>query len=249
MELVLVMEKPNLSIVMSGHMRSFRLTAPSFLELVKQLNQKYNCSLFIHTWDISDSNTATYYNKPETFQPEKIDEKTIREIYSPTKVLVEKQELLNDSLILHKQSLGGILSAEYSRFKSNELIDRPSDYTLCLRPDVYFYNSAFTDICLNKLTLCAVGHNKAASDVVYFAPTPLMNKVRQYFFSHQDYLRKMSLGNNEMYFLQYLKDNNIEYDYSDYSMPKDWKIIRSWWTSVDQYDSGYDRPTWDRHYG
>jgi len=43
--------------------------------------------------------------------------------------------------------------------------------------------------------------------------------------------------------------NKLESSAELQNIIKDWKIVRSWWTSVDQYDAGYDRPTWDRNYG
>lgn len=243
------MQKNSLAIVMSGHMRSFKLTSLSFNKLKESLSKKYKCKLFIHTWDISDALTSSYYERPNNFHPIKINYDLINNIYNPDSILIEKQNIINDNNILHNQSLSGLFYSEYSKYKANELklnYNENFDYTLCVRPDIHFYNYNIPFIHNDELNVCSVKHNSAASDVIYFSSSNTINKIRDYYFIYKKYLYTYNLLNNEAYFYKFLDDNNIKYNFINYFMPNDWKIVRSWWNSVDEYEN--DRLTWDKYY-
>lgn len=240
--------KPSLAIEMSGHMRSFEITHPSFNKLLENLKIKYECSLFIHTWNRSDSESQTYYDRPPTFSTKEISGDIIENIYSPESYTIEEQKPRPDRIVLHRQSLSGLYYSEYSKYMANRLkinSGKKFDYTICLRPDLHFYNTSI-EIKGDKLWMGSVKHSGGATDAVCLSSSDIIDKARQYFLEYEHYLSTYTLGNNECYFIQYLLNNNIPYELTNYYMPYDWKIVRSWWKTVDDYE--FNRATWDRRY-
>ena len=242
------MRKPKLAILIAGHMRSFRLTSPSFLLLRESLKEKYDCKTFIHTWDISESDSTSYYNRPKDFLPEKIDYDLLSRLYSPNAMLIESQVKREDEIVLHNQSKSGLLYSEYSKYKVNKMKNEYGefDYALMIRPDIHFYNTNLPDIYDDSFFLGSVNHSSAACDVITFSTSKNMDKARDYYLVYEDYLSSFKMNNNEAYYLKYLSESLLNTKFAKYFMPRDWKIVRSWWPSVDHYES--DRKTWDRSY-
>ena len=242
------MSKPKLAILMSGHMRSFRLTSPSFLLLRESLKEKYECKTFIHTWNISESHTRSYYNKPTDLNVEKVDYDLLNTLYSPDSALIEKQDFADEAFVLSNQSLAGLCCSEYSKYKSNQLKKEYGEFDLAisLRPDVHFYSTELPEFSSEYVSLGSVRHNGAACDLISFCSSKLMDRVRDFHLCYEQYLKTYSLPNNEAYFIKYLNNSGIKFKLEDYYMPRDWKIVRSWWPSVDHFDG--DRQTWDNKY-
>lgn len=240
--------KPRLAIMLAGHMRSFRLTSPSFLLLRESLKEKYECYTFIHTWDVSESTTTSYYDRPEGFKPEEIHYADLAEIYLPDGMLIESQPVHEDKLVLNNQSLAGLLNSEYSKYQVNQIKKKSGefDYALLARPDVHFYNTDLPEINPKYFYLGSVKHNSAACDVVSFSTSSNMDKARNYHLLYKHYIDSFRMMNNEAYYLKYLNEVDLDIKFADYCMPRDWKIVRSWWPSVDHYES--DRQTWDNSY-
>lgn len=242
------MQKPRLAILLAGHMRSYKLTLPSFLLLRESLKEKYDCKTFIHTWSVSEPDTSSYYNKPDNLSVGIIDYKLLSRLYAPDSMLIENQVKREDEIVLHNQSKSGLLYAEYSKYQANQLKKNYGefDYTLLIRPDVYFYNTSLPEIPSEDLYLGSVYHSVAATDVVQFSTSKTMDKARDFNLVYSDYLKEFKMPNNEGYYLKYLNENFIGVKFADYYMPRDWKIVRSWWPSADYYES--DRKTWDHSY-
>lgn len=222
------------------------MTSPSFTSLRENLSRKYSCETFIHTWDTLESTTPTWYK--QSGKTESTDPEEIERIYSPTKLVVEKQSECSNEIILHNQSRDGLLYSEYSKFRANELKKEfgKFDYSLLVRPDVHFYNTDLPEIENEYLSLGSVRHNNAAADIIQYSTSEMMDKVRNYNLVYRNYLESFKFINNEGYFLKYLNESGLNVRFADYYMPRDWKIVRSWWPSVDYYES--DRKTWDHNY-
>lgn len=242
------MQKPRLAIMLAGHMRSYQLTLQSFLLLRESLREKYECKTFIHTWDLDESSTPSYYDRPDSFNLKEIHYADIVEKYLPDGILIESQPDREDRLLLNNQSLSGLLNAECSKYKVNQIKKNYGefDYSLLIRPDVHFYRTELPEINSEYFYLGSVRHNSAACDVISFSSSSNMDKARDYHLVHHDYLKSFNMMNNEAYYLKYLNEAGFEIKFADYCMPRDWKIVRSWWPSVDYYES--DRKTWDRSY-
>lgn len=143
-----------LGILLFGHLRTFEYCSEFF---IKNIANKYDCDIFIHTWDETDSTTQSWNNKIN--HPRKVDNKVIKKvknIYKPKSILVEHQNNKNDEIIesidgVKKVSVNGMNYMFTSIHKANELRqayekenDIKYDYLLVTRPDVAVYN--FLDI-------------------------------------------------------------------------------------------------------
>lgn len=143
-----------LGILLFGHLRTFEYSSQYFIENVAK---KYNCDIFMHTWDEIDSATQSWNNKINCYK--KLDEITlekVKTIYKPKSIIVGHQDNQNDEVIesidgFKKVSVNGMNYMFESMRKANELrkayeqeLGIKYDYLLVTRPDVAVYN--FLDI-------------------------------------------------------------------------------------------------------
>lgn len=234
------------AVCLHGHLRSYKQTHLSFQRFISQFDE---CEVFIHTWDKTESETATYYqqkSKPELVDPDHIDE-----IYKPRCRVIEKQGIpKQDKTVLKNQSLAGIMSGHYSKWYSNrmcELDDKEYDIVIHTRPDIYFYEPKIELQTGNFLYYGSVHHNDAASDAFMYGKPEVMTKTAEYVNHCKDTMAKYKLTNNEQYFNKWVEDQNIARKRIDYYMPIHWKIARSWLNPIhDEYES--DPLTWSHYY-
>lgn len=138
-----------IAVLLFGHLRTFEYCAPY---LKKNLLDKYDCDVFIHTWDETDSRTKSWRNK-ETVPcvlDKNIKQKLV-DIYEPKGIQIEtqplRQEVLIHSLIDDKStSLNGCHFMFDSMSKANALRKKYErkhscsyDIVLVTRPDVALY--------------------------------------------------------------------------------------------------------------
>lgn len=143
-----------LGVLLFGHLRTFEYSSQYFIENVVK---KYDCDIFMHTWDEIDSTTQSWNNKTNCYK--KLDEITlekVKTIYKPKSIIVGHQDNQSDEIIesidgLKKVSLNGMNYMFESMQRANELrkeyeqeIGIKYDYLLVTRPDVAVYN--FLDI-------------------------------------------------------------------------------------------------------
>ena len=143
-----------IAILFFGHLRTFKQTHPY---TIKNLIEKYDCDIFIHTWDKIDSATLSWDNKEEfkeDFNKEVVD--LVKTIYKPKKIKIEHQEKMEDKILTsldgqRQISFNGIKFMFYSLSQANELRKEYEkeqnvnyDIILCTRPDIAIYN--FLDI-------------------------------------------------------------------------------------------------------
>lgn len=140
-----------IAVLLFGHLRTFEYCAP-FLK--KNILDKYDCDVFMHTWDEMDSKTLTWKGKPrskECFNKKKI--KQIKDFYNPKRLKIEHQQLPEVDEVakskngLKEISLFGTNSMWYSAKYANNLRKEYEkennikyDIILATRPDIFIGN-------------------------------------------------------------------------------------------------------------
>lgn len=247
-----------LAFLFFGHMRSYDFTHQSFNFLKNSLKNKYECDVFIHTWNFLEPQTPTWHEGYLKVDNRPIDVEKIKSIYTPVNMLVEEQDIQNpDKTIFHNQCEEGVLYYQYSRYKVNELKKEHEknngfeyDAVVMSRPDIIYYNGLFFNE-LEKtefLWMCQVFLG-GASDVLYFSDTKKIDKVCQ-FYNHFHETKKCH--NTENTLMNYLSSIHPDIDIktSKYCMPRDWKITRSWWgKDLNPSPGTEDHRIWDRFVG
>lgn len=141
-----------IAILLFGHLRNFETCADS---LSQHVLSKYDCDVFMHTWDERDAKTKSWHT--QICESVALDEATIdlvKQKYNPTKILIEHQEKYADEQIIpsafikdYNYSTAPIHFMFYSMNKANELrknyekdFNVAYDYVLVTRPDICFYS-------------------------------------------------------------------------------------------------------------
>jgi len=134
-----------------GHLRTFEETHGFTMT---NLIERYDCDIFMHTWDEIDSSTLAWNNKLQ--YKKDISWDTVENIYKPKKLKIEHQEIKEDQIVAsldgsRKTSLNGMKFMFYSMEQANKLrhdyeqeTGTKYDIVLCIRPDIAVYS--FLDI-------------------------------------------------------------------------------------------------------
>ena len=145
------MPKKELAVHLYGHLRTFRECAP-FLK--DHLTSKYDCDLFIHTWDVTEHSTQSWYDPSIKGVALPVDDGVIGEVqnlYKPTGLLIETQGFIFEDGFFGtdeqvKISLQGIHNSLYSMHKSIELGKKHRvqtttsyEYSVVIRPDILLH--------------------------------------------------------------------------------------------------------------
>lgn len=140
-----------LGILLFGHLRTFEYSGRYF---VKNIAKKYDCDIFIHTWDETDAQTKCWEDRKKK-NVSSVDDrivKKIRTLYSPKALKIGHQHIEDEVLVQSsdgkkKLSLNGMNFMFESMRAANQLrieYERSSgtkyDYILVTRPDVAIYN-------------------------------------------------------------------------------------------------------------
>ena len=226
-----------IAICLSGHMRSYAITLPSFKEVTKDLD----CDIFIHTWNKLEADTSAWHSYDGQNLPNfDIDKNEIQELYSPKELAISDQSTIKsmEGIWKHNQSYHGLYCAAFSKHAVNRLrksYERKHnikyDLIIFARPDVYFYNQFFEeDLDLGDVDLkyCVYFKLDSGSDVIIFTNHKGADAIGVYDYEIFDFLKHI---NHETCFQEYLKSKNVKLARSKYCMPRDWKIVRSWWGS------------------
>ena len=137
-----------IAVQLYGHLRTFEACADN---LKSKLLDKYQCDVFIHTWDTLDHDSPTWHRqysstKSVPFKTKLIDR--LLQCYEPKEFLIEQQNFLSrkglfGSTSNNQISLVGIEYMLYSQNQVNEMriaYERTHfseyDYVIMLRPDI-----------------------------------------------------------------------------------------------------------------
>ncbi|MGQ7744850.1 hypothetical protein ACUNDQ_11640 [Pectobacterium brasiliense] len=152
-----------IAICFFGHLRTYDKCAP-FLK--RNLINKYDCDLFMHTWSTLDHNTITWHNS--TSSKGKSYKSDILKAYGEFREIeIEEQKPQDWGVVKIKKShdsdetqmsIFGIHSMYYSMRKSNQLREEYAtknkikyDLVLCIRPDIWLKKTLDIRNILNKL--------------------------------------------------------------------------------------------------
>lgn len=139
-----------LGILLFGHLRTFEYSSKYF---IKNIAKKYDCDIFIHTWDELDSSTKCWEKREQ--KNLKVDEKVIskiKKIYNPKKLYIGHQNVEKEVVVISSDeqkevSLNGMNFMFESLEGANNLRKEYEketgvkyDYLLVTRPDVAVYN-------------------------------------------------------------------------------------------------------------
>lgn len=127
-----------LAICFFGHLRTWNQTHESFFKNIIEINRKGNwqIDIFMHTWDEFEKAGFAWHNHLKALDGKKVLQNDIDEvlrIYKPKKFLIET---------LH-QDRGSHISISKSQELARDYAKEQNityDYTLMLRPDLYFHN-------------------------------------------------------------------------------------------------------------
>jgi hypothetical protein len=122
-----------IGLVLFGHLRSYRQTHDSFLQLKKLLQQEDNIvDVFCHTWDIEESVTAAWWKSHDSNSPPPaVDKKEIILKYNPALYYIEPSKEFDEPELGIKSlvPLAGMLSMLYSQLRSFELLKKYEQQT------------------------------------------------------------------------------------------------------------------------
>ena len=132
-----------IAIQLYGHLRTYKKCFPA---LKKYLLSKYDCDIFIHTWNTVDHNTKTWHKNRSKNALEKTDKNTLKNLYHPKALKIEKQ-IPKDLGVLtannRQISIFGIQSMFYSMKSANDLRQKYEqdnafkyDFVVFIRPDI-----------------------------------------------------------------------------------------------------------------
>ena len=172
-------KKLKVAVQLFGHLRTYRRCYKS---LQKKLLNRYDCDVFIHTWDRFEHNSQTWHHVDEDAKNHVVTQKDIEEIkklYRAKKILVETQDFINLDGVIFNISLTGQKYMTYSMHMSNELRRKYEndtqtvyDFVIMIRPDIAL-NSTFSI----KTYLDYMQFNKKSS--IYFVHHATKYEVEQ----------------------------------------------------------------------
>ncbi|MGX3043645.1 hypothetical protein [Helicobacter sp. T3_23-1056] len=127
-----------LAICFFGHLRTFNQTCESFFKNIVEVNRndEWQIDIFMHTWDEFEKAGFAWHNYLASLDGKKVTQDDINQvlrIYEPKKFLIETlhQERGMDISLSKTQEL----ARDYAKEQNLNY-----DYTLILRPDLYFKN-------------------------------------------------------------------------------------------------------------
>lgn len=169
-----------IAVLLYGHLRDYELCASS---LKKYLLNRFDCDVFMHTWDETDSSTFSWHSqRTQVRTVDDITIETLKGFYSPKKLVIEHQQKYGNEEIIESPYLGYKFSTAnihwlfYTMNKANELrkeYEKESginyDFVLVTRPDVEMKRALDIDKILLQSDILGLDSTKCR----YFASTPI----------------------------------------------------------------------------
>lgn len=230
-----------IGILFHSHLRSFRNTHESFkLNVLKELEkQGHEYDIFIHTWDKEEFSTKTWHEGAKEIK--KTDFFEVLGTYKPRDLEVEVQNLKNNNREIFGRPYEALKAVWYSFYRSFKLMKKYEeksgkkyDALIVTRPDVQHFSKIFIDEIetTNCVWQCQVFPKKAATDVLLYGGRDDIEKSLVGFYLNFDKLHSdqhiKKYNKNEYVFNDYLETKSTVKK-SQYCMPRDWRILRSWW--------------------
>lgn len=195
--------KPKLKIAVQlfGHLRTYK---ECYEDFKKNLLDKYDCDVFMHTWDTTNHSTKTWHeNTMENIKltPELINE--IKNLYMLKDMIIEHQESKDmGNLISVGQTISvyGIHCMFHSMAEVNKLREKYEkitgvnyDFVVMLRPDIILYKDFSIEKYIDRLSKNDINYgfftystpymiinelkHLGSSDVLFFAKPKIISNV------------------------------------------------------------------------
>lgn len=215
-----------IAVLLFGHLRDFETCAPS---LKSNLIDRYDCDVFMHTWDELDSKTYSWHE--QRVQPENVSQwidARIKELYHPKDFIVEHQEKWSDEQIITSTytpsltfSNAGMHFMFYSMNKANMLRKTYEnkhkenyDYVVVTRPDVELLSSFNVERYIEQARIIGLPLNKCR----FFAPMQpssswanafVINGTNDILFFAQPNVIDTYIDTNEEISIEFIKKHDI----------------------------------------
>lgn len=161
-----------ISVLLYGHLRDFENCADSLRE---NLLSRYDCDVFMHTWDERDHKSLTWHGD-NRFTISTVDDKvvdSVRSLYNPKGIIVEHQEKYAQEKIIQspfnedfKMSSAVPYYMFYTMNKANQLrLDYEKkngveyDFVLVTRPDIRLKTPFEFEKYLNQINILGLELN------------------------------------------------------------------------------------------
>lgn len=116
-----------IALLLTGHLRSFRNTHPSFEALRAALAGHGQVDVFAHTWDIEESVTASWWkdHAGDAPPPPNVQEEEVKRLYGPVAYRIEPSRKFEEIPVSIKSIIpvSGLLSMLYSQYQAWKLMD------------------------------------------------------------------------------------------------------------------------------
>lgn len=148
---------PRIAIQFFGHLRTFEKCLPA---LKKHLLDRYDCDIFMHTWDMWNHNTMTWHTNFKNAS-KKVDKLEIMKKLNinPDQIQIEHQETYSTGKFIARDrewSLQGTYSMYHSVRAVNKLREDYQkkhkikyDLVVCIRPDILLMEDLKLDAYIN----------------------------------------------------------------------------------------------------
>ena len=159
-------DKRKIAVQFFGHLRTYEKCA---ISVKKYLLDEYDCDVFIHTWNKTESSTLSCHDMCKINDVDADVINNLRDLYNPKLISIEEQDfnLYNDSLIPCQHNSGikvissrGMKFMLHSKIKVNELrknYQRDNnikyDYVVMIRPDIELYKKFILDESIREIEL------------------------------------------------------------------------------------------------
>lgn len=215
---------PRVALCLSGHLRTYEKTHQS---VRNQLLNKYNCDVFISTWEnLGNKKYAVNDLSPEG---EIVDTEIIKKIYNPVSIIMDDADTESTSNKLKKEYEGKLLGNgdkmsqlmvmlykiwDVNRLKKEHELKNKFKYDVVIRSrfDVYF-KTLKIETALDKIQ-STPGHI-GVTDFVFAGPSLFMDNLCDiYEVMSPDIPFNSSFQNIDQIWLTHLNNNNIPFQSS-----------------------------------
>lgn len=218
------------AVCISGHMRKFNNTFPS---LNSNLLSRYDCDVFISTWDKMGYSSA--YKTDSTLDNTFNHEASINNLYNPKKFIIEDSSFIEelkaegDIYAPHLKSVpkhvGHMASMFYKIYAANELRKQYQletgvkyDWVIRCRSDLHFYRPIIIPNDKDKVYFYnKQSHNEWVDDQFAIGSEDNMDKYSSFYFSMPEYFKAKREYYPEKFMDYTIKKHNLNVGYVDFN--------------------------------
>lgn len=207
------------ALCISGHLRTFE---SNFRTVKEHILDKFDCDVFIHTWDTLGLSYRAGDSNLHIAETRKYIDK-INQLYKPKKIVIEKAKHFNITPIMHQRSsphrdTAGVLSMFYKIEECNKLRKEYEtehkvkyDFVIRFRSDLWLESPMPIDYKTNSnhLYLPIYGNFGGACDQIAFGTPAIMDKYSTLYSNIESYLRAGCPLNPEKLLLFHLESQNV----------------------------------------